>query len=407
MDKKIENEMAINPSRLDYLLGLYKISNDDLARQISGKRKPLTGEELRAMVEKKKITLTLLKRIDKFFQKGLNWYATERKLPEFKSSSIFYRKERFSIDPNFESRKVTSRYEERKFEIMNLCAAINFKLERKLETYQVNSDARAVAKKMRAEFDRIEHRLYEKKILKKTKDDPGALKKYKTIIESMNVFVFEYLEHSRKKDKANFNGFFIQPNIIVIKGQKYRRREIFTLLHEFAHYLLNSEEIDEIEEGAVIAQNSRIERWCNDFVFHFLIGDQEQSLANIAQANAHNNFQREKVEAICGATSLSLTAVYTRLLIENKISQPDYDRLIREISEKINRDNFDEKLKNKQLREFLIEQGKTPQFYSRKPLPSELFKEIVRINFFEGRLDEVEVCDYLNIKMDKIGKELY
>lgn len=407
INTKTENEIAINPSRLDYLLGLYKMSNDDLAQRISGKKRRLTGADLTAMTGKKKIPLVLLKRIDKFFERGLNWYAAERTLPEFKSSSIFYRKDKFNTELNFESRKITSKYEEKKFDILNLCSAIHYKLDRKLESYTVDSDVREVAKLMRARFDKIEQGMYEKKTLKKPQNEFGRLKAYASIIETMNVFVFEYLEHWKKTEKTNFNGFFMNPNIIVIKGQKYRRREIFALLHEFAHYLLNSEEIDDLEEGHDDLQNNKVERWCNDFVYYFLIGDYEQTVTNISLATIHNNFHEETIAKIFNGTSLSKTAIYTRLVMEHKISQKDYDGRVQAINDSIEKGFLDKKMLQQQKRDYLKEIGKTPPPILRKPIESQLLREIVTINFFEGNLNEVRVCDYLNIKLDKLDKELY
>ena len=407
VNSKIEGEIDINPARLEYLLSLYKMNNDGLAREISGKRKPLTGADLGSLVEKKKIPLALLKKIDKIFERGINWYATERKLPEYKSSSIFFRKDKFNTELNFESRKIASRYEEKKFAILNLCSAINFKLDRRMERFSIDSDAKDVAKQMRAQFAKIEQTLYEKQAMKKPKSERDILKLYSAIIEHLNVFVFEYLEAPRKKEKTNFNGFFIQPNIIVIKGQKYYRREIFTLLHEFAHYLLDSEEIDDLDEERMPEHESKIERWCNDFVYYFLAGDYAQTITSITPANAHNGFHKEKVEEIYKATSLSWTSIYTRLKIEHKLSPKDYDAIMQKIYESMNKDMDEKKMRMRQEIERKKEMGMRVQPIFRREIPSRLYKEIVTINYFEGNLNEVRFCDYLNVRPDKIDKELY
>ncbi|MFX4971243.1 ImmA/IrrE family metallo-endopeptidase, partial [Acinetobacter baumannii] len=55
-----------------------------------------------------------------------------------------------------------------------------------------------------------------------------------------NILVFEFIETHNKKEKANINGFYLTPNVIVLKrNQKSFSREIFTLAHELGHYLLN------------------------------------------------------------------------------------------------------------------------------------------------------------------------
>lgn len=399
-------EIVINSSRLDYLLDLYKLSREDVAERLSKKGRAVSVEEIAGIMKKKKAPLSLLKKIDALFERGLNWYAAERELPELKSSSIFFRKDVFNTDLNFEARKITSKFEEKKFDIQNLSAAINFNLERKLEKYTVNSNARTVAKAMRERFESIERTYCEKKILKKPQNDFDWLKTYAAVIENMNVFVFEYLENWNKKEKTNFNGFFMQPNIIVIKGQKYRRREIFTLMHEFAHYLLEVEEIDDVENG-LLQQNNKIEKWCNDFAYYFLIGDHESAVENMGKATADNHFQKERITEIYGATVLSRAAIYTRLKIENKISQADYEKIIQAINDSINRAEVEKKMRLKEERDYLKEQGKKIPPIPKRPLQSRLFREIVKINYFEGNLNEVRLCDYLNIKADKVGKEIY
>ncbi len=121
-------EMALNPSRLEYLMSLYNFSKDDIAKQMSNKRRHVTGADLAKMMEKRRIPLPILKKLDAKYKKGLNWYATDRKPPESKSSSIFFRKDKFNSVLNFEARRIASKFEERKFEIQYLCSAINFSL---------------------------------------------------------------------------------------------------------------------------------------------------------------------------------------------------------------------------------------------------------------------------------------
>lgn len=90
-----------------------------------------------------------------------------------------------------------------------------------------------------------------------------------------NILVFEFVETWNKKEKANIDGFYLAPNVIVLKRhQSSFRREIFTLIHELGHYLLNEEEIEELDISN-FANNklSDIERWCNDFAYYFLVGD--------------------------------------------------------------------------------------------------------------------------------------
>lgn len=62
--------------------------------------------------------------------------------------------------------------------------------------------------------------------------------------------------------------------IVLKRHQISFRREIFTLIHELGHYLLNEEEIEELDYSNLARRDlSAIEKWCNDFSYYFLIGE--------------------------------------------------------------------------------------------------------------------------------------
>ena len=94
-----------------------------------------------------------------------------------------------------------------------------------------------------------------------------------------------------KKEKANIDGFFLCPNVIVLKrNQNAFNREIFTLLHELGHYLLNEEEIEQVDVLNTVNSNlSEVERWCNDFAYYFLAGDYSAIIDNMDMADASND----------------------------------------------------------------------------------------------------------------------
>lgn len=225
------------------------------------------------------------------------------------------------------------------------------------------------------------------------------------IIEHKQIFVFEFIDRRRLPERMiNFNGFFMIPNIIVLKRQqRYLRREIFTLLHEFAHYLLNIEEVDEIVE---IENPNSVEKWCNDFAFAFLIRDYESHFSNLGNASKKNNFHKAQINHIRDNTYLSEFAVYTRLKIENKLSLQDYDKIKKEIKENIRRSQEEEKIKMQEERKLAEEQGKDLFVSTPKEIQSKLFEEIVKINFFKGNIDENRLRQYLNMKADKCIEEV-
>jgi Zn-dependent peptidase ImmA (M78 family) len=406
--KKVEFE--INPLRLQYLLDLYKLSKGDFLSLINNKikRDIVSVESLNRILDKKeKVNETILKRIDKVFEKGITWYITKRKIHDIKKSSIFFRKDVFNSEIKFESIKVVNKYEELSRDIQALGHYINFDPTRKIKKYKLSGNPEDAARQIFSIISGVENELVEKGVIQKVRqgDNRGFLKKIIRIFECLNIFVFEHLEMPRKKDKVNFNGFFINPNIIVIKKQEYIRREIFTLLHEFAHYILELEEIDDFVGEKMNYQENKVEQWCSTFTFHFLLNDYKNDFNNLGKATRSNNYHKEIIRDLYKNTFLSYSAFYTRLLIEGKISRKDYHKINEEINQTIEKNREEKKNRLKKENEKRIAMGKQPSHPVFKPIESHLFKELVKINYFEGNISESSLRGYLKIKPEKSIKE--
>ena len=141
--------------------------------------------------------------------------------------------------------------------------------------------------------------------------------------------------------------------MIVLKRHQSFSREIFTLAHELGHYLLDEEEIEEINYSLYNKNLSAIERWCNDFAFFFLAGNYAQSIDALDKASSNNDYHHEFIEMVSFHTHLSQMSLFTRLLYQNKISKSNYT-LVKEESENLYRQKQDEKEREKQLQK---EQG--------------------------------------------------
>ena len=212
-----------------------------------------------------------------------------------------------------------------------------------------------------------------------------------------------------QKEKVNINGFYLKPDTIVLKrNQKSFSREIFTLIHEFGHYLLNEEEIDERinEDNSDYNSLSTIERWCNDFAYYFLAGEHDKILIGLATANSDNDFHHEILDSIRERTNLSMFALYTRLLMNGKISLSNYKRICNELSENIKAREKEEQRKRELEKQKAIDEGRKPGGAVAKPILSPLYVNTIQSAFYEGVINEAEFCRRLNIKADKIDKYL-
>ncbi len=400
--------LKINPDRLNYLLDLYRFSKEEFVEYLNSglKRELMNLETLNKILAKKtEVNIRILNKMDTLFSKGITWYLSKRQVPEREQSSIFFRKDSFNIDLNLESKKKINYYEELKFEIQTLCQDINFDANKKLKDYKISDNPIDVAKELSLLFNKVEENLYSSKSIRKPRSDRDYLRNTIRVIESFNIFVFEFIETWNKKDRVNFNGFFISPNIIVLKKQKYPRREIFTLICEFAHYLLNYEEIDDGVIDEFDDNLSEVEKWCNTFAYYFLLNKHVGEFECLESVSKKNDFNEEEIDLLYNKTYLSKSAFYTRLRIDNKISQYDYDDIILKIRKSVIKKEEELQIQRDIEKQIAKEQGKKI-IAIQKPIESNLFKEIVKMNFFEGRINENKLRTHLKIKSDKSIEEV-
>lgn len=375
-----------NISRLKHLLNLYKISVEDLLDLIS---QGLKNKIQISDIFSENIKVSHLKRIDKVFKKGLHYYLDPKEPKTSKEASIFFRKEKFNSELNIGAKKVVNHFEEFKISLAAIALLADLDLKRTFSVFKTSQDPKIVAETIRKQ-------LYP--------DFTSNLKEFlKSLISKFaekNILVFEFVEYWNQKEKANIDGFFLNPNVIVLKRQQISfRREIFTLAHELGHFLLNKEEIEKLEVQNLANKNlSAIERWCNDFAFYFLVGKYADVLDNIGMANSSNDYHFELIETISKKTHLSQIAIFTRLLFQNKITQRDYSTV---------KKNFEIAFKERQAelkreKELDKQRGIERRGSAPQPIKSPLLISTIQTAFYEGILNEYEVCKQLNIKPEKL-----
>jgi Zn-dependent peptidase ImmA (M78 family) len=389
------NTININIERLNHLLKLYRLSKEDILLHINeGLKKRLTLSD----IFKSEIKISILKKIDSIFNKGLNYYIDPKDLKESKEESIFFRKDKFNVELSLGAKQIVNQFEEEKITLSALSKLSDLKMDRILPFYNVKNNPKKVANEVREylypDFN---------------KDRKEFLKSLINKFAEYNILVFEFIETWNKKERANLNGFYLTPNVIVLKrNQKSFRREIFTLVHELGHYLLNEEEIDEKTSEDLIDYNSlsQVERWCNDFAYYFLVGNYDSTIVNLEQAASKNDFHHDLISNISENTNLSTISLYTRLLINNKISKANYKNVIDEILENIKKREKQKKLARELEKKKAEAEGRKLRGATSKPIQSPLFVKTIQSAFFEGVINEAEFCRRLNIKADKIEKYL-
>ena len=387
--------VTLNINRLNHLLTLYGVTKGELLKRLNVKRKNLLAEK---DIFNEEIKLSILKKIDSVFHKGLSYYIDPKEPTQSKEESIFFRKDNFNAKLNLGAKQIVTKFEEEKIAFSTLAKLSDFKIKRNIPVYQITDNPEIVASEIRktlyAQFN-IDKKEFLKNFISKFADN--------------SILVFEFVETHNKKEKANINGFYLTPNVIVLKrNQKSFSREIFTLAHELGHYLLNEEEIDDNVSEINIEYNklNKIERWCNDFAYYFLVGQYSKSIDSLDNANSSNDYHHEIINEVSKHTHLSTISLYTRLLLSNKISPFNYKQVTDEILASIKDWEEREKERLERERQKAIDEGRTPQASAPKPMISPLYLKTLQSALYNNLINEADFCRKLNVKPEKIEKYL-
>jgi len=359
---------------------------DELLSIINNDRKtPVAIEE----IENEEIKLSLLKKIDEVFKKGINFYLDPHTLQKSKDSSIFFRKEKFNSELNLGAKKIVNHFEEFKINFSAIAKLSEIQLVREAKVFNTSQNPKDVASTVR-------ELLYPDFYTGKR----DFLKSFIARLSTANILVSEFVETWNKKEKANIDGFFLSPNVIVLKRQQNAlRREIFTLAHELGHYLLNEEEVESIDFTEMYGHSAnKIENWCNEFAFVFLAGEYLETIDQLNIANTSNDYHLEIITDISKKTHLSRLALYTHLLLSGKIAHTDYLSIKHDFDEQFRAKEAELNSQREQDKLLGIENtGRAP-----KPIQSPLLISTLQTAFYVGVINEYDFCKTLNIKPDKL-----
>lgn len=350
-----------------------------------------------ADIDQDVIEINHLKRIDKVFNKGLLYYSDPSTPSKDKGISVFFRKEGFTTELNIGARKRVREFEDLKTQISAVCKLSRFNITRKLPAFTVDDDPKAIAFSLRDTL-----------LPAFTSNKRDFLKGFINKLGDNNVLVFEFVDTPNKKEKANIDGFYIEPNAIVLKrNQDSFSREIFTLAHEVGHYLLQREEVDEIDFEKITestASLSDVENWCNSFAYNLLLGAANAAkLDSIAVYDFHVDYGHDLIDSISKDTNLSRLAIFTNLFLQHKMSFADYSNVRDDLHQQWLERKDAERLKREQEKASGVKaRGRTP-----KPIQSNLVADIYNYALNRGVVTEHEYCSVLNVKPNDISKIFY
>lgn len=379
-------KIEINKNRILHLLASYRMTAEGLLSLLNeGRKKLLTTDDVICDT----IALPILKKIDKVFDRGLTYYQDFSDVSNSQNTSVFFRKENFAAELNLESMRVVHKFEQQKYLIDGFVALTEMNVQVSVKRFDITEDAMKAAESVRALF-----------MPEKTPKTGRELLKAMIAASAENkIFVFEFIETWNKKNRANIDGFYLNPNMIVLKRQKSYKREIFTLAHEIGHCLLGVEEIEPLDLANLdVSSLSTVERWCNDFAFYLIAGADAKLIDDVTAVGPDNDYCYDLATEVSQRTFISRLAIYTRFLINRKVSPANYASIKADLMEQYN-------LRLQKEKETLKDKDTHPT--PPKPIMSPLYIETMQMALFKGIISETQFCKYLNVKPSKMEKYLW
>ena len=308
-------EVDVNPKLLDYAIKSSGYEVGELAEKINAKK--MDKDRLVDLASgKKKPLITEIEKIDGVLKRGLPFFFLSE-VPDEEKILRYRRKiPGLHLDPSTE---VTLRdFNFLREEIKYMLDETGTDFGRKDRIYTLKASAEKTAGEFRklfgyspGDFESLGPR--------------DVFDHLRNRIEERNVFVFKNIATSEKLDDNLRGCVFLKsdlPPLILINSTDDKNAEIFTLLHEFAHYLLNEEELD--TESVSDDYNSPAEKWCNDFAYSFLISPHDEAKENFAMENHDHLTKPETLRSLSGKYKISRAALMYRFLIKEIISLETY-----------------------------------------------------------------------------------
>lgn len=179
-------------------------------------------------------------------------------------------------------------------------------------------------------------------------DKYAALNAWKLAIENLGVIIFQ----NSNVASGEYRGFSIsekQCPIIIINANDSPRARVFTLLHEFAHLLLNTGGICDLHENPKgKSATERVEIFCNRVAGEVLVP--EFALVKHELVNSVKNFKEwsdDEIWELAKYFSVSTEVIIRRLLIMGLATYEFYQQKRREYKEKEERFKKEQKEKQK------------------------------------------------------------
>ncbi len=303
---------SVNIDRIRWCMTDRNITAEELATEIGVK-----DERIYAILNGETApSLTQLKNIAKYFNRGLLFFVSEGEVNETKLRTSGFRtltNEYPQLDSQIKA--LMERVERQRQIFLNLREELGEDEMQSFRPPRVDREnpkaaASAVNKWLNLNGDR-------------------SFESYRRLIELKGVLVFRsngYVGPWRVPTESEIEGFTIfheQFPIIFVRKRDARQRELFTLAHELGHLILHREGSIDSEANIFAAQGR--EREVNAFAGNLLVPD--DALLNIDDTEKPENPQdyEEWLKRPSRAWGVSVEVVLRRLLDSGRLSRSEYE----------------------------------------------------------------------------------
>lgn len=230
---------------------------------------------------------------------------------------------------------------------------------------------------------------------KQWKSIPDALKAWRSIVESVGIFVFK--DTFKQKEIC---GFSLHDDadefpLIVINNSTAQTRQIFTLFHEIGHLMVHISGITKKDDRYIYqlpAADRQLEVFCNRFAAEFLVPSADFT----GLVGARREYDDKAISDLAFVYKVSREVILRRLLDRGIVSQERYDNDVKRWLEE-----YEAKAQ--------AEKGGGGNYHATQATYlSERYAQLAFSQYYRGAISVERLADYLNVSVKNIpGLEYY
>lgn len=217
------------------------------------------------------------------------------------------------------------------------------------------------------------------------KDDDTAFKSWRNTIEKSGIFIFK--TSFKQKDISGFCLIDKEFPIIYLNNSMVQTRQIFTIFHELAHILLQTNGITKLNDtyiNSLQGDNRKIEIFCNRFAAEFLVPSTDLLKVVTIEQEIDDNF----ILSTASRYKVSREVVLRKLLDLNLVNQNEYERKISCWQQEYQKKSESTSKKS----------GGGNYYATQAAYLGDNYLKLVFGKYYKGKYGIDQLADYLNIK---------